>query len=201
MYEVINSENVNVRDYVFFKQNRTNFRTCLKNTTKNEFIVRAAHSKYVLSFTNEKDALSCLYNDVNIGCLETDMYEEIDRIDSSNIQSKTEILLQRFNLKFKLNVSYTPTEEDIEGINLRVKKTKLDDEARYLLNFYMMEVLRERLNTQWKFKKVETFNPFYSLSVINTENMPVSFYRILGSPRKWFDFNDYIKIYEHRWGK
>ncbi|WP_261511324.1 hypothetical protein [Chryseobacterium paludis] len=156
------------------------------------------NKKFFLMIDNEENALAFLNADeaLDYGLLETDFQEEIEKITSENIEKKAEEFLNRFNKKFQLDVNYNPSESDIEEIDRRVKKTIWDKENRFLLNFYMMAVTKRKFNfSEWKFEKINTFNPFYIPQYVRRNGSFNTYYGILNpKSRKYFDFKQYIGL-------
>ena len=155
--------------------------------------------KFFLLFDNVNDALEVLNSDnsIDLGELsETDFQEEIEKITPENIEKKSKEFLSRFNEKFKLNVDYNPSEDDIAKINERAKKTTWDKENRFLLNFYMMEVTKRKFNfPEWKFEKINTFNPFYVPQYVGRNGSVNTYYSNLEpKTRKYFDFKLYLGL-------
>lgn len=151
-------------EFVFFDQNKENFRTCTKHKDKELYYIISPDGKYALYVTNKERASDILHYTGNIdlgGLLETDAQEEIEKITSENIEEKSKEILERFNTNFKLNVDYNPRDSDLEIIQDRIKKTQWNKENKFLLNFYLMEIVKRKINAKWIFEKVETFNPFY----------------------------------------
>lgn len=187
-------------EFEFFNQNLITHRLCLKHKTKSEFKVTAeGNHKYALILDNENEAMKILNSEENIdigGVLETDFQEEIEKITSENIEEKSKEFLMRFKEKFKLNVDYNPNEAEIAKINERAKKTVWNKENRFLLNFYMMEVTKRRFNfPEWKFEKVNTFNPFYVPQYVGRNGSVNTYYSNLEpKTRKYFDFKLYLGL-------
>lgn len=188
-----------LQDYEFFSQNFKTHRICTKHKQKKEFRIKADdNNNFVLLFDNEENAMTFLNSEIqyNFGLPETDMQEELENISPENIEEKSKEFLVRFNNNFKLNVDYNPNEDDIKTINEKVKKTDWDKENRFLLNFYMMEVTKSKLNfPKWTFEKVNTFNPFYVPLYVGKHNTENSYYRLLDpKTKKYFNFKSYIGL-------
>lgn len=195
-YEKIRED---LQNFEFFSQDLNTHKTCTKHKQKNEYRIKAdANTKFVLMFDDKDDALAFLKSSDkhDYGLLETDLQEEIEQITPENIREKSEKILARFNEKFRLNVSYDPSDEDIARIDDRAKKTSWDKENRFLLNFYMMEVTKRRFNfSEWKFEKINTFNPFYIPQFVGRNGNMNSYYSWLDpKKRKYFDFKLYLGI-------
>lgn len=187
-------------NYEFYQQNLDTYKTCTKHKEKSEFKLMANDNhKFFLLFDNVNDALEVLNsnNSIDLGEIsETDFQEEIEKITPENIEEKSKEFLLRFNEKFKLNVDYNPSEDDIAKINERAKKTTWDKENRFLLNFYMMEVTKRRFNfPEWKFEKINTFNPFYVPQYVGRNGSVNTYYSNLEpKTRKYFDFKLYLGL-------
>lgn len=188
-----------LQNYEFYSQNVNTHKTCTKHREKSEFRIMADdNNKFVLIFDDEENAMNFLNSSsiIDYGLLETDFQEEIERITPDNIEEKSKSFLKRFNDNFKLTVDYNPNEDDIANINERVKKTIWNKENRFLLNFYMMEVTKRRFNfTDWKFEKINTFNPFYVPQYVGRNASVNSYYSNLDpKTRKYFDFKLYLGL-------
>ncbi|MGE6397381.1 hypothetical protein [Chryseobacterium scophthalmum] len=198
-YKISKRDQINPLEYSFYDQNPQNLRICTKNNTKESYYVMAANSKYVILLDNKNMALDITLSnkpvDLN-GLLETELQEEIEKIDQDNINVKSKEILNRFNKKFNLNVTFDPSKEDVNIINDNVKKTVWNKENTFLLNFYMMTVFKLKYNIRYKFKKVETFNPFLFVC-LDDGFEGTDFYRYLrSSDKKIYDFNNHIERLE-----
>lgn len=173
---------------------------CNNHKSKNEYRVKAdSNRKFVLAFDNANDAMEVVNSEENIdkgGVLETELQEEIEKITPENIEEKSKKFLERFNKKFKLDVSYNPEEADIDKINDRAKKATWDKENRFLLNFHMMEVTKRKFNfPEWRFEKVNTFNHFYIPQYVGRNGSTNTYYGILElKTKKYFDFKLYLGL-------
>lgn len=151
-------------EFAFYDQNKENFMTCTKHKEKELYYIIPAAGKYALYVDSKQKADDIIHSKGNIdigGILETDSQEEIEKITPENIDEKAKGFLERFNKNFKLNVDYDPKENELDIIQEKIKKTTWNKENMFLLNFYLMEVVKRKINSQWTFEKVETFNPFY----------------------------------------
>lgn len=186
-------------DFEFYDQNETNYRICRYNSKTQEYILITTSSKYVLLTNDESFAKDILYSDNTVylgGILETEEQGEIERITPENINEKSEEFLLRFNKNFKLNVDYYPKEMEIDSINKSVKNTKWNKENLFLMNFYMMEVCKRRYNYQWQFRKVNTFNSFYEVEVLENDGpSTINFYSFFNI-KSMYDFNKYIEFHK-----
>lgn len=181
----------NPLEFAFYDQNPTNFMVCTKHKEKELYYITPSSGHYALYVLSKELALNILHSNKNIdlgGILETDSQEEIEKITPENIEEKSKEILERFNKNFKLNVDYNPTEEDINKIDERVKKTTWNKENVFLLNFYMMEVTKRIFNfPNWTFYKVETFNPFFEVQYIGRSGYGEDYYKWL-KKRSQFNF-------------
>ncbi|WP_312177515.1 hypothetical protein [Chryseobacterium sp.] len=200
-YDANNFESIRnaMLEYDFYAQDQSTHRLCLKHKTKSEYKIVTDDSKnFFLVFNNEKDAMDILHSQesISVGDIETDYQEEIEKITSENIAEKSKEFLKRFNENFKLDVSYDPTEGDIDKIDEKVKKTVWNKENRFLLNFYMMEVTKRKFNfDHWYFEQINTFNPFFVPQYIGRDQQPSSYYNLLETnKRNFFDFRLYVGL-------
>lgn len=194
-FKLIKKDKLDSSKYSFYEQNPQNMRACTKNKEMEEYCVIAPDSNYVLLYNNKDEALNITLSNQNVDLgklLETDYAEELINITPENVNDISEEILEKFNNNFSLSVNYNPTAQDIENINQQVKKTTWDKENIFFLNFYMMEVFRLKHNFNFKFTKVETFNPFFTVS-LDDGFEGVNFYRYLRpTDRKFFNFDSYL---------
>ncbi|KKO89203.1 hypothetical protein AAW12_24070 [Sphingobacterium sp. Ag1] len=183
-YSIIktNSDEHNPYEFAFFESNLELSRVCTKHKTKEIYYVRPNLGNYALYVYDKDEALRILNFEEPIdlgGLLESDSQDEIEKITPENIEQKSLEILERFNKNFKLNVSYTPTEEEMDLIDERMRKTAWNKENVFLLNFYLMEATKRRFNFSWTFEKVKTFNPFYVPEYVNSSGVGTSYYTFL----------------------
>ncbi len=184
-----NSDEHNPKEFLFFDSNSEVSRVCTKHKTKEIYYVRPILGNYALYVYDKEEAIRILNSKEAIdldGRLESDSQEEVEQITPDNIDQKSMEFLERFNKNFKLNVSYNPTEIEMDIIDDRIKKTVWNKENVFLLNFYLMEVTKRKFNFRWTFEKIMTFNPFYVPEYINSEGVGSSYYTFLKPPAKKF---------------
>lgn len=177
-----NSDEHNPLEFEFFDSNLELARVCTKNKTKEIYYVGPILGNYALYVYDKDEAIRILNTEEPIdleGRLESDSQDEIEKITPENIEQKSLELLERFNKNFKLNVNYMPTEEEMDVIDERMRKTVWNKENIFLLNFYWMEATKRRFNFSWTFEKVKTFNPFYVSEYINRSGIGTSYYTFL----------------------
>jgi len=180
---------------VFFGQNKETLRTCTKHKTKDIYYVTPIIGNYALYVYDKDEAIRILNSKEPVdleGRLETGSQEEIEKITPENIEQKSVEFLERFNKNFKLNVSYTPTEEEMDLIDERMRKTVWNKENIFLLNFYMMEATKRKFNFSWTFRKTKTFNPFYVPEYVDRLGLGSSYYTFLKPPAKKFFSIKYV---------
>lgn len=190
-YSIIktNSDEHNPLEFIFFDSNLELSRVCTKHKTKEIYYVRPVLGNYALYVYDKDEAIRILNSEEPIdleGKLESDSQEEIEKITPENIDQKSLEFLERFNKKFKLNVTYTPTEEEMDVIDERMRKTVWNKENIFLLNFYWMEATKRRFNFSWTFRKIKTFNPFYEPEYVDRLGTGTSYYTFLRPPVKKF---------------
>ncbi|MDQ1856098.1 hypothetical protein [Chryseobacterium sp. WLY505] len=197
-YKILSKQEHDPSNFIFFKQNQENFRTCTKNKDQEIYCIIPWIGNYLIYVNDKDEALKIIdsLKPLNLGQLETDSQEEIEKITPENIEEKSKEFLDRFNKNFKLHVNYNPTEKDIDMIDERAKKTVWNAENRFLLNFYMMEVTKRRFNfPDWSFKKINTFNPFNEVLYIGRDGFTNTYYSWLEpNKKKYFDFRLYLGL-------
>ncbi|MEN5306320.1 hypothetical protein ABE425_02320 [Chryseobacterium cucumeris] len=169
-------------EFAFFAYNEETSRTCTKHKTKEIYYVRTMLGRYALYVYDKEEALKIVNSSEPIdlgGLLETKAQEEIEKITSENIDQKSVEFLERFNKKFKLNVSYTPSDKELDFIDKRIRKTTWNKENIFLLNFYLMEATKRKFNFNWTFQKILTFNPFYVPEYVDRIGIGSSYYSFL----------------------
>jgi len=176
------SDEHNPLEFEFFDSNLDLDRVCTKNKTKEIYYVRPVLGNYALYVYDKDEAIRILNSEEPVdleGRLEIGSQDEIEKITPENIEQKSVEFLKRFNKNFKLNVSYTPTKDEMDLIDERMRKTVWNRENLFLLNFYWMEATKRKFNFSWTFRKVKTFNPFYEPEYVDRLGVGTSYYTFL----------------------